>query len=179
LLQTEDYMRALHSLGSLPDEEIERRVAARLRRQQRLTGPHPLTFAVVISEGALHRVLAEPGVAIAQLRHLASSAQRSTVSLRVLPFSAGLHCSMSGSFTVLEFAPGVSAQRRPVVPELTWRAWRKSTYSVDGGGNCVEWAESQDGCAVRDSQDPTGPVISVGRAQWVLIMAAIRRGQFG
>ncbi|MGH3772211.1 MAG: Scr1 family TA system antitoxin-like transcriptional regulator [Pseudonocardiaceae bacterium] len=31
------------------------------------------------------------------------------MSLRVLPFSAGLHLSMSGSFTVLEFAPGVSS----------------------------------------------------------------------
>lgn len=109
LLQTEGYARALHSLHPLPKEEIERRVAARLRRQQRLTGPYPLTLAAVVSEGALHRVLAEPDLATAQLRHLASSAQLSTVSLRVLPFSAGLHLSLTGSFTVLEFAPGVSA----------------------------------------------------------------------
>jgi transcriptional regulator with XRE-family HTH domain len=109
LLQTEDYARALHAMVTLPDEEVDRRVAVRLRRQQRLTGPHPLTLAAVVSEGALHRVLAEPDLATAQLRHLASSAQLSTVNLRVLPFSAGLHHSLSGSFTVLEFAPGVSA----------------------------------------------------------------------
>jgi hypothetical protein len=64
------------------------------------------------------------------------------------------------------------------VPELTRHAWRKSTYTVNVA-KCVEFAEGQDGCAVRDSKDPTGPVISVGRAQWALMMAAIRRGQFG
>jgi transcriptional regulator with XRE-family HTH domain len=109
LFQTEGYMRALHSLDPPSDEEIERRVAARLRRQQRLTGPHPLTFAAVVSEGALHRLLAEPDLAAAQLRHLVSRAELSNVSLRVLPFSAGLHLGMSGSFTLLEFAPGVSS----------------------------------------------------------------------
>ncbi|MBV9141870.1 MAG: DUF397 domain-containing protein [Pseudonocardiales bacterium] len=64
------------------------------------------------------------------------------------------------------------------MPELTRRAWRKSTYTVNTG-QCVEVAEGQDGCAVRDSKDPAGPVISVGRAPWALMMAAISQGQFG
>jgi hypothetical protein len=64
------------------------------------------------------------------------------------------------------------------VPEPSRRAWRKSTYSANYI-NCVEFAEGQDGCAVRDSQDPTGPIVSVGRDPWALVMAAIRRGQFG
>ncbi len=110
LLQTEGYARALHSLSPpVSDEEAERRVAARLRRQQRLTAPHPLALAAVVSEGALRRLLAEPEMALVQLRQLASSAELSNVGLRVLPFTAGLHRSMTGSFTVLEFAPGVSS----------------------------------------------------------------------
>jgi transcriptional regulator with XRE-family HTH domain len=110
LFQTAEYARALHTLHPLSDEEIERRVTARLKRQQRLTDdPNPLTLAAVISEGSLHRLFAHPDMALAQLRHLASSARLPNVSLRVLPFSAGLHLSMSGSFTVLEFAPGVSS----------------------------------------------------------------------
>lgn len=110
LFQTEDYVRQLHSLHQMSEEEIERRIAARLQRQQRLTDhPHPLILAAVISEGALHRLFAEPDMAVAQLQHLVSSAQLSNVSLRVLPFKAGLHRSMSGSFTLLEFAPGVSS----------------------------------------------------------------------
>ncbi|MGH3694927.1 MAG: DUF397 domain-containing protein [Pseudonocardiaceae bacterium] len=37
--------------------------------------------------------------------------------------------------------------------ELTRRAWRKSTYSVNDI-QCVEFAEGQHGCAVCDSKDP-------------------------
>lgn len=109
LFQTEDYARQLHSLHQMSEEEIERRIAARWQRQQRLTSPHPLILTAVISEGALHRLLAEPDMAVAQLQHLVSSAQLSNVSLGVLPFKAGLHRSMPGSFTLLEFATGVSS----------------------------------------------------------------------
>ncbi|MGH3822008.1 MAG: helix-turn-helix domain-containing protein [Pseudonocardiaceae bacterium] len=109
LLQIEGYARQLHSLHSLSDEDIERRVAARLRRQQRLTGPHPLSLVALISEAALHRLFAEPDMATAQLHHLAASARLPNVSLRILPFAAGLHRSMSGSFTLLDFAPGISS----------------------------------------------------------------------
>ncbi|MER6524619.1 DUF397 domain-containing protein [Streptomyces sp. NPDC001508] len=40
-------------------------------------------------------------------------------------------------------------------------AWRKSTYSGDEGGSCVEIAEAP--CAtvaVRDSKNPTGPQLA-------------------
>ncbi|MGW0081537.1 DUF397 domain-containing protein [Streptomyces sp. NPDC003393] len=39
--------------------------------------------------------------------------------------------------------------------------WRKSSYSSDQGGNCVEIAELPDtAVAVRDSKTPTGPVLT-------------------
>ncbi|MGW3014786.1 DUF397 domain-containing protein [Streptomyces longwoodensis] len=41
--------------------------------------------------------------------------------------------------------------------------WRKSTYSGDQGGNCLEIAPSSTPCpaiAVRDSKNPAGPVLS-------------------
>ncbi len=62
--------------------------------------------------------------------------------------------------------------------ELTTRAWRKSTYSVNTA-DCVECAEGHDDCAVRDSKDPTGPALTCSPAQWVTFTAAISRGQFG
>jgi hypothetical protein len=37
--------------------------------------------------------------------------------------------------------------------------WRKSSYSSGQGGNCVELAHVG---AVRDSKNPTGPVLPVG-----------------
>ncbi|MFG3657038.1 DUF397 domain-containing protein [Streptomyces sp. NPDC047706] len=43
--------------------------------------------------------------------------------------------------------------------------WRKSTYSGDQGGNCVEISESS--CAtvaIRDSKIPAGPILTVAPA---------------
>lgn len=36
-------------------------------------------------------------------------------------------------------------------------AWRKSSYSGNSGGECVEVAELASGVAVRDSKDADGP----------------------
>ncbi|MFF3160135.1 DUF397 domain-containing protein [Streptomyces sp. NPDC057910] len=38
-------------------------------------------------------------------------------------------------------------------------AWRKSSYSNDGSGNCVEVAELVATAAVRDSKEATGPAL--------------------
>jgi len=58
--------------------------------------------------------------------------------------------------------------------------WRKSSYSSPQGGNCIEIADLSHGDrAVRDSKDPTGPVLRFGPAQWAAMMAAISRGEIG
>ncbi|MFG3548412.1 DUF397 domain-containing protein [Streptomyces sp. NPDC047725] len=43
-------------------------------------------------------------------------------------------------------------------------AWRKSSYSGDQGGNCVEVAELPATVAVRDSKNPAGPVLTLSPA---------------
>lgn len=110
LLQTEDYARAVHAVGphKVPSGEMERRVAARMQRQKRLTEPNVLTLSAVISEAALRRVMAQSDVAAGQLQRLVSDAQLPNVSLLVLPFSAGVHGSMSGSFALIDFGLEVS-----------------------------------------------------------------------
>lgn len=110
LLQTPDYAKAVHLLGphSPPAAEIERRVAVRMQRQKRLGGTQPLEFSAVISEASLLRTAAQPDVGPEQLRRLVSDAALPNVSLQVLPFRIGLHASMSGSFILLDFAPGVA-----------------------------------------------------------------------
>lgn len=110
LLQTEAYARAVHQASPRRTKpEAERWIAARMRRQQRLVDPDPLTFSAVISEAALMRAAAQPTVAAEQLQRLAAAATLPNVNLQVLPFKAGVHASMSGSFTLLEFAPDVAA----------------------------------------------------------------------
>ncbi|WP_410815457.1 DUF397 domain-containing protein [Micromonospora sp. 050-3] len=51
--------------------------------------------------------------------------------------------------------------------ELTGALWRKSTRSNGSGGNCVEVASNLPGLvAVRDSKDPTGPVLVFPPDAW-------------
>ncbi|MDX3570473.1 DUF397 domain-containing protein [Streptomyces sp. ID05-47C] len=39
--------------------------------------------------------------------------------------------------------------------------WRKSSYSGDQGGECVEIAEAPAAVAVRDSKTPAGPILTL------------------
>ncbi|MFD9938701.1 DUF397 domain-containing protein [Streptomyces massasporeus] len=43
-------------------------------------------------------------------------------------------------------------------------AWRKSSYSGDQGGDCVEVAETSATIAVRDSKTPAGPILTLDPA---------------
>lgn len=43
-------------------------------------------------------------------------------------------------------------------------AWRKSSYSSDTGGNCVEIATQPHRIAVRDSKNPDGGAFTVSPA---------------
>ncbi|MFC9291409.1 DUF397 domain-containing protein [Streptomyces sp. NPDC057052] len=49
------------------------------------------------------------------------------------------------------------------VPEA---AWRKSSYSTGGGGECLEVADVSGAVLVRDSKRPTGDRLAVGPEAW-------------
>ncbi len=56
--------------------------------------------------------------------------------------------------------------------------WRKSSAS-NPTGNCVELADlAAAGVGVRNSRNPTGPVLVYTRAQIAAFLAAIRAGEF-
>ena len=48
--------------------------------------------------------------------------------------------------------------------------WRKSSYSGDQGGDCVEVAELAVAVAVRDSKDPAGPVLALAPAAFATFL---------
>ena len=53
--------------------------------------------------------------------------------------------------------------------------WRKSSYSGNGGGDCVEVARNLPGVvAVRDSKNPHGPVLTVSTDEWASFLAHLR-----
>jgi Domain of unknown function (DUF397) len=44
--------------------------------------------------------------------------------------------------------------------------WRKSSYSGNSGGQCVEVGSAARLIAVRDSKNPSGPVLAFGPRGW-------------
>lgn len=63
------------------------------------------------------------------------------------------------------------------MPDLrTAPMWRKSSLS-DGGNGCVEVATNLPGLvAVRDSKDPSGPVLTFSPTAWSDFLTGIRNG---
>jgi len=105
LLQTPDYARAL-SAGVLPgatEAEIEERVQARAERQKLLEGDDALSLWAVVDEAAVRRVVGDRRVMAAQLEHVVSMTRRPNVTVQVIPFDAGAHPGMPGSFVHMEF----------------------------------------------------------------------------
>ena len=57
-------------------------------------------------------------------------------------------------------------------------SWRKSSYSSNGGGNCVEVARNLLSIvAVRDSKDPDGPALVIAPADWQAFTVSVRAGR--
>jgi hypothetical protein len=57
--------------------------------------------------------------------------------------------------------------------------WRKSSYSGDNGGNCVEVAGHLPGVVViRDSKNPAAPSLSFAPQEWHAFTAAVKAGEF-
>ncbi len=54
--------------------------------------------------------------------------------------------------------------------------WRKSSYSGGASGNCTEVATVPCAVLVRDSKDPSGPVLAFGREAWDAFAAALKAG---
>ncbi|MFF4695653.1 helix-turn-helix domain-containing protein [Streptomyces chattanoogensis] len=99
LLQTAEYVRALN-----PDDHF---VTARLARQRRLVEEPLLRLEAVVHEAVLRNLVGGTDVMRGQLEHLTSMAQRSNVSVKVLPFGAGFQTGMGCGFSVISFAePG-------------------------------------------------------------------------
>jgi Domain of unknown function (DUF397) len=52
--------------------------------------------------------------------------------------------------------------------------WRTSSYSGNSGGNCVEVSAAAPLIAVRDSKDPDGARLTLGREAWEAFAARVK-----
>ncbi|MGW2376413.1 MULTISPECIES: helix-turn-helix domain-containing protein [Kitasatospora] len=105
LLQTADYARAVIAAGphGLPDQEIERRVEVRRKRQDLLTADHPPQLLAVLDEAALRRPWGGPELMRGQLDTLLELSELPNVRLQVRPLGGAALGAESGAFSVLGF----------------------------------------------------------------------------
>jgi transcriptional regulator with XRE-family HTH domain len=106
ILQTEAYalavLRAAYGEGS-PAERVPALVDLRTRRRELLSSEGAPSCSFIIDEAVIRRLVDSPAVMSRQLVQLVSLAGLPNVTIRVVPFSAGLHPGMRGPFKVIEF----------------------------------------------------------------------------
>ncbi|MEV5887809.1 DUF397 domain-containing protein [Nonomuraea fuscirosea] len=61
--------------------------------------------------------------------------------------------------------------------ESTGAAWRKATFS-DNGGGCVEVAFGENGVGLRDSKNPAGPTLNFSNSEWDAFLSGVYAGEF-
>ncbi|MCX4822773.1 helix-turn-helix domain-containing protein [Streptomyces sp. NBC_01142] len=107
LLQTGGYARAV--LGTMDRADLDDRTAVRLARQRILEKEVPPVLWAVLGEGALYQEIGGAEVMRGQLAHLLSFEENPRVNVQVLPYGAGAHAGLQGSFNLYRFAsdPGI------------------------------------------------------------------------
>ncbi|MFI5936070.1 helix-turn-helix domain-containing protein [Actinoplanes sp. NPDC051494] len=105
LLQTDKYAIAMIRAARVgdADQKIEQRVRVRMARQALLIQDDPIDLWVVLDEAVLSRPVGGDEVMREQLHRLAEMAELPNVTLQILPFAAGAHAGMDGTFAVLDF----------------------------------------------------------------------------
>jgi transcriptional regulator with XRE-family HTH domain len=111
LLQTEEYARAvLCEEPNTTEDDLAGLVAARLARQAVLSSEHrPPLVAVILDESALTRPIGGAKVMHEQLMYLAHMAEKPSITIQVMPTSAGAHCCQTGAFAVADVDGGGAA----------------------------------------------------------------------
>lgn len=56
--------------------------------------------------------------------------------------------------------------------------WRTSSFSGNGGGNCVAVANDSGGVYVRNSNDPDGPMVKFTREEWRKFLLGANNHEF-
>jgi transcriptional regulator with XRE-family HTH domain len=137
LLQTPRYARAVLR-GGMPggsEEELERRVDLRLRRQVLLEKADAPTLWVVMEEAVLHRAVGGPEVMREQIDRLLEVAELDHVSIDVVPFTAGAHVGACAPFTYFRF-------QEPELPDIVYSEVLTGAMYLDQRSDVVAHLEA-------------------------------------
>jgi transcriptional regulator with XRE-family HTH domain len=108
LLQTQDYARAVLGAAcpSWDDNELERRVTARLDRQCIFHRNPPPTMSFVVEEWVLRRPIGGRATQKAQLHRLLEAGDMRHVSIQVMPLECESHAGFDGPMHLLGLPDG-------------------------------------------------------------------------
>ena len=104
LLQTENYIRELSTPFYTDHERLERAIGIRLSRQQLLDRDEGPELVILLDESALRHKVGTWNMMRQQLTRIIELGHRSNITVQVVPFSAGRHFGLRGSFVVFELS---------------------------------------------------------------------------
>jgi transcriptional regulator with XRE-family HTH domain len=139
LLQTEAYVRAITaaSFPSESQEDSERKVALRLARQDLLKRPAPPQYRVVLEETVLRRPIGGADIMRAQLQHLIDMAAQPSITIQILPFTAGWHPAMYGMFWIYRFPDDT-------MPDVVYSEGLTSAYYLNKPEETTQYTQALD-----------------------------------
>ncbi|MER5418451.1 helix-turn-helix domain-containing protein [Streptosporangium roseum] len=128
LLQTSGYARAVMRSAPVlpPDDELERRLSIRMKRQERVfERAHPPEMWFILNESVVRRPVGDVETMRDQLQRLIHLSETNHVTIQIMPFAAGVHPAMDGGFTILSFP-------KPSDPDTVYvEYWQGSVYLED------------------------------------------------
>jgi transcriptional regulator with XRE-family HTH domain len=107
LLQTQEYAETVFERLPVRGSTVNIRdlVDVRMKRQEILDKTPPVDFVCLIDESVVHRYGSEKQPMVRQLKAFIEASRKQSVTLRVVPYAAGMHAGFVGSFTIFEL-PG-------------------------------------------------------------------------
>jgi transcriptional regulator with XRE-family HTH domain len=143
LFQTEAYATTV--ISALMGPATEKLVAERMERKSIFERDHPPHTFLVFDESVIRRNVGGAEVMRAQLGHLLEVGRRERTQLQIVPYDAGFHVGLTGSFTILGFedepevayteasGEGILLKRRDrvVVQVVTWDLVQGHTLSTE------------------------------------------------
>jgi transcriptional regulator with XRE-family HTH domain len=125
LLQTPQIARTIIALTQphQSDDDIERRLALRMTRQEILTQPEAPRLWAVMEEATLWRVHGH-SVMREQIQHLIEMTKLPNITLQIVPVYSRAHPALGGQFTILRFS-------NPDLPDIVYLEQLTSALYLD------------------------------------------------
>ncbi|MDQ2790231.1 MAG: transcriptional regulator [Pseudonocardiales bacterium] len=134
LLQSADYTRALAmsiNPGRFSPAELERRVAARMARQQILAREDPPQLHFILDETILQRLIGDRIVMHDQTRKLLRATEKPNITIQILPRDVGGSPGLEGPFSILTLpAP---------IPDVGYTEGAQGTFYIEDRDRVRHW----------------------------------------